>query len=380
MTNSNITPNYQDEMDLAELIAKLWHEKIIIITTTIIAVILGIIYTFISVPLYHASAQLSPPSVTELTYLNQTKYFSINPTRIFSDFFEVLVSDNHISQLAMKNSEILENALDIKADEDAINNILGLRNVKYPHTNNKSSIQPDNYYLSYKGTNRHELRKLITQDIKQAKIQVLSKVHERYKTILNQKITLLSRVQQLDLKKLDDKLTSRKAYVISSRKDRLRRLEEALKIAKVLNIQSPTSIAKLSTSNQHKQVEINAELNNNQDPLYLRGIKLLTAEIDNLKALENNIFLDNQIRKLEADKIIIGNNRELEQLKSILESFEDKADVHFHSGIINTPSKPVSPNKKRVIAVSILAGCILGFFIAIGRQVYQSYNRRKLQV
>ena len=73
----NDNRQYDDEIDLVELISNLWGERFWIFLTTGIAGILGLLYAFTSTPIYQASAQISQPSTADLVPVSQTDMFKI---------------------------------------------------------------------------------------------------------------------------------------------------------------------------------------------------------------------------------------------------------------------------------------------------------------
>jgi LPS O-antigen subunit length determinant protein (WzzB/FepE family) len=371
--------HYEDEIDLIELIVKLWNEKALIIITTTITTILGLSYALLSTPVYTASAQLYEPSPAELSYLNQTPYYKIEPTEVFTEYLSNLASITHLNNVRKENTELILEATGLKNDESFIFNIGKIRNIEFPNTKRKNNeIAPDQYFLTYKGIDRNKMQNLILADLNEANIITTKEINERYKNQLQLKIQELSWKQELDLEQLEDQLSSRKSYVLASRTDNLIKLEEAFKIANNLNIEKPTTLAKLAIGSAIKQVEINAELNNSDKPLYLRGTRLLGAEIQNLKNLSNNIYLDKKVRELNAKKIIIENNRELNQLRNIYTEVENlERNIKLFSQLVNSPKTPIKPKKILIVTISILIGGILGIFLSMGRIIYKNHRLKK---
>ncbi len=372
-TNSS-SQKYDDEIDLIELIRNLWEEKWAIISSMALVTLIGTVYAVaIATPIYKASTQLMPPTQAELSYLNQTEFFNITPELVFAEFLSTLESNDHIQKLIANHEPSIESALENHTNTFTL--ISKIRKIDYPNTSKKTnSITPDKYFISLQGINRDNLIKLIQTDLDTAKETAINRILSRYTTTLKLQIQRIEETHELKQKVLDDQLEARKAFVLSSRKNNLRNLEEALKIAKALNLKSPSSLARLAASDVPRQVEINAELNNNKDPLYLRGTKLLNAEIVNLKNIEDDIFLDNEILKMETEKLLLKNNRPLEQLKTIYSEIDaiSNNNVEFYSQNINSSTKPIKPRKTLIITISIFLGSFLGLCIAIGRIVYRN--------
>ena len=373
---SHATPpqRHDDEIDLIELVANLWEEKVAIVLCTLVVTAIGLIYAYVTPPTYKARVELTTPSTASLEYLNQFSLFSISPEKSFADFIKTLSSSRHLSSIASNNESLTEEALDIKADENAIFKINKIRKLQYPKDKDTT---PQNYALTIEGKDRTSLLKFINTDLTIASKSTIKEIHERYISRFNASISTQRDKHSTVQKKLDDQLSARKAFVLSSRKDRIIQLEEALNIAKALKLVSPTSLGKLSSESTGRNVSINAELNNNVDPLYLRGTRLLNAELSNLKSLKDNVFLDNEILTLEKDRMLLENNRDIERLEAELENFKaNSSAISFYSTAIDLPSSPIKPKKVLSIAISLVLGGILGLFVAIGRIVYKKHKSR----
>ncbi|MGH1440784.1 MAG: Wzz/FepE/Etk N-terminal domain-containing protein [Cellvibrionaceae bacterium] len=364
---------YDDEINLIELISNLWGEKVVIITCIIVVTLIGLLHTLTTTPTYQVSARLLKPSAIELSYLNQTPYFSIKPDDIFSQFIERVESSSHINNLTNTNSDLIESALGIYINENTFNSLEQVRYLEYPSVQKKvNPLIPDNYLLHYKGLERQAISRLIFSDLEAAKNSTINDIHNQYKGVLGNQANKMEREQRLALNKLEDKLEARKTLALANRHDELKQLEEALKIAEALQLNSPSSLSRLASSSTSKQVEINAQLNNNQDPLYLKGTRLLGAEIDNLRSLKPTVFFDPKIRQLESEKILLEKNRELEILKELVNKDLDTTEFTLFSQNLNAPTQPIKPQKKLTVSISLLLGLMLGLVIAIGRIIYKN--------
>ncbi len=376
-TVNSSSKKYDYEIDLIELIRNLWKGKWTIILSIITTTLLGGIYIFTSPSIFKVSTQLVAPSTTDLSYLNQTGLFSTSPEDVFAEFIEVIESSDHLNNLIKtSNKQVIEGALGFSANDDNIyNKITKTRKIEYPNTNKKiGTLAPEKYFFSYQGIDRNSLSTLTLSDLDLARKTAISRIHERYITTLSLQIQKMEREQILQQKRLSDKLDARKVYVIANRNDDLKRLEEALKIARSLNLNSPSSLSRLANNSSPRQVEINADLNNNENPLYLKGTTLLSAEIENLKKLEDNVFLDSEIRNLENLLLIAQNNRPLEQLKEILDKTPNNTNISFYSENINSPPNPIKPKKLLIIAISVLLGGIAGTLLIAIKTVASRLN------
>jgi LPS O-antigen subunit length determinant protein (WzzB/FepE family) len=421
MTTNTHQAEYDDEIDLVELILNLWKEKLTIIISTAIVTALGLIYALTSTPVYEATLQIESPTASQLIALNNTQIIGVNPNSAFSSFLNILESAIHKKRLIEEEKPLLSRLLN-KPEADITlesTNLDELYKVNYPNLKKqKNSLEPDIYTLSTEGSDRLIIAQLLNNTIKLAAAQVIEKWRKEFdsiKTATSQKITTdftllsqdikerrentitrLTEDTELKTKKIQDQLTARKSYVLDNRKDRIIELEEALKIAIVLNISQPYTLSRMATQSSSKQVEVNTEMRNQQDPLYLRGSKLLTAEVESLVKLPQTTFLDSTIIELQNELQQLKNNREIEILKArknevafddTLQGYQEQLRklsetqfpnllISFQNSTANSPTQPIKPKRTLIIAISICLGGMIGLFVAIGRIVYKNLRKK----
>jgi LPS O-antigen subunit length determinant protein (WzzB/FepE family) len=242
--------------------------------------------------------------------------------------------------------------------------------------------------------------------------QRYSEAKEHEKTNIERKIALLEQklkeerdaeiirleeAHQLRLKQLTDELSERRQVYQVRLQDRIRSLEEAYAIAESLNIVEPRSLNQ-ATNAANNRVEIIAELRNQSDPLYLRGTRLLGAELSQLRSRPDDFFPDERIRELEAQIAHMNNNRQIEILRARKSDHPFSADIqslkarlatleaeqfpnNFSVQLTASPAvataQPVKPKKMLIIALSVVLGGMAGVMIALVRTAIRS--RRESQ-
>jgi LPS O-antigen subunit length determinant protein (WzzB/FepE family) len=215
-------------------------------------------------------------------------------------------------------------------------------------------------------------------------------------------VARLREEEQVKRLQLQDQIAALRDTAAKERADEIARLEEALKLAKSLGIDEPTSLTVLSRrqSEPGGAVSVTADLSAGKDPDYLRGTRILEAELSALrlrKSDDQNITL---LRGLEEQLALLDNNRQVEVLESRKDyaAFTESAD-ELRSQISQlefllaadystfalirvdqramVPTYPIKPRKMLILAAAIVAGGMLGVLVALIRNV--SLSRRSLQ-
>lgn len=398
------------DIDLIALIINIWGQKFSIIISTLIITGLGVLYAFYATPIYRVSAQLTPPPAIELDELrisnpNKTSSFTYSPDasflqqqkllslmeqtdiedsdeetittdEVFTLFLQTLSSSSHIKKAALQNKKLFETALNIPADDNLLTNIIKYRYIDLPNTAKKTNeLAPDNYLISLEGPDREALQSLLLLDLNLASESTTQAVRKSFIRKLEKIIGEKKNNQNIKLEDLLNEISARKHYLINVRKDNIRELKAAYKIAETLNITSPTTSPKISSSNT--KIEFSAMLSNTPPATYLKGTKLLSAEISSLEDLGDEIFIDRDLRSMEAQLTLIERSgRRTAQLQKERENLASQKNVmHFYNDTFEAPQKPIAPQKSIIIAVSFILGLMLGFFIAIIRLIIQGIKQ-----
>lgn len=407
--SENTNSQHDDEIDLVELIVNLWRERAVIILSVLVVTGIGSIYAFSKdqrTQLYEVKAQLIMPSSRDLNIFNQTENFKIEPEEAFSIFLSTLESADH--NLATNNQ--------IKKKLDQQTKIPNASSREIIYQKKVNELSSDIYSAIYTGESIENLTLLLTIDLKLAAETSNETVKNNYDLGLKNEKSRLENIQYSSRKVLESKLIERKAYILSARKNEINKLQEALKVARALKFESPTTLSKLagdtSTVVNIKNIissphtiknNISSELTNvtnNKNSIiqpvdekeqfipyvshletkdYLKGEKLLSAEIKNLNSLSKDVFFDDVIVMLEGKKGLLGSSLELEKLELLSNEANIKPALNFYSE--NIVASLLAPQKYKtalIIAVTVLLGGMLGFFIAIGRIMVRKYNSKSL--
>lgn len=414
-----------NEIDLVRLFSRLWGERKTIIICTTIITILGLVYSYTIKPIYQASLQIEHPTISQISPLNNTQIISATPESTFSLLLNILESANYKRALINTEKTLLAKFFNTSVENISIENIdiNTLYTINYPNLRSqKNNLKPKHYTINSQGTNRQLTSQLLKNTIKLANIHLLrqwEKEFDSLKKVRIQKITQDSRFlsqsikerrentiiqlqekTNLQIKNTQDELTARKNYVLTSRKNKIILTKEALSIAKTLKITQPSTLNRMSiaTNLTSKQIAVNTEINNQQEPLYLRGSNLLAIELESLLKLPNSTLLDTKVIDLENKLLILKNNREIETLNArtndvafnaTMQSYQEELRIltetnfptltlNFLNNFVYSPTKSIEPKKTTILTISIFLGVIFSLLVALGKIIYKNYPFQKI--
>jgi chain length determinant protein (polysaccharide antigen chain regulator) len=359
--------SHDDEIDLIELAINLWKEKWIIIAAVIIATVIGLAIAINHekslTTSYKVGVQLSIPSLVELKRFNQTEFYNISGDEAFKEFMSILELNTHSSKVSYNKDKTDKVTSTRFKNENTLDQTI-TREITYTNTSiNISSISPDIYFVSYFGNSKNSAMTLSQFDLSKAKETTFNNIRVQHNTALELKVHQLERADILTKKILRDRIDTQTEFILTSRKNNLERLENALRIARVNNIENP----------------VNTNINIlHENTLYLRGTKLLSADIDYLTSLDTDVSFDEEILALKKEMLLLKNNRLADQLNAMLIADNDLDNLLFYDAQPNIQATSEKSKKKLIIIVSVLLGGMIGLLIGIGRIIFASYKKTKL--
>jgi len=151
----------------------------------------------------------------------------------------------------------------------------------------------------------------------------LSILKRLYQKNIDDKIKELLEKDALAKKQLEEQLEIQTKSYFENLSDRIRSLEEAIGIAKSLDIIEPVALDLLIRKNEKPESGQVVEVNSNvkEDPLYMRGTRLLSAELEQLKSRPSDFIPDNEIKKIRDQLEALAVNNEIDVLRSRPEDF-----------------------------------------------------------
>jgi len=340
-----------DEISLVDIINVLWRRKKIVLGITLIAVVAGLFYAFTQKRVYQVETILLPPSFENIQPLNALNNYNINSNNLNSnDAFAVFIGNINSRKLKkafFEKFKVLETfsadstqALTEKNNNKIFEGFLKAIKVKVGKETADSTV------ITLEGTYKEKIGFWLDSLVEMANQESINQLVRNLHADINSKI-----------KSLKIEISSKRSIYKQRREDELRRLEEAYQIAKELGIRGHLFVPNVEGSfNRAVSAELNSISkslsNENNLSVYMKGTKVLQAEINALKNRKSDDFhitglrdLEEQLTRLESIKI------EKDKLQAV--RIDKKAVIDV---------EPIRPNRKLIAILSLILGGMLGIF------------------
>ena len=370
--------NKEDEIDLFELLEKLWDGKWKIIATTFVAAVIGVIFTIEEPNSFEVSTpiQSGKPSVfikyTSLNDLLESNLFShsIDENSMF-EMFILEFNDYEEMVDAVSTSEFVQKSikdLDDVNKQKALNDFAKAFEIKAP------SKKGENWTLSFEWHDNYEGARLFNDAI----LQTLSNVRNLTKASLDDLAEAIDIRNIRNLERLRSKLSiiSQKQSLVS--KKRIQYLMEESDIAKELGIE--TNMLDANALSQSSQNAISLSVNSNDVPFYLRGYKAIDKEIALIQSRSAEDKLLNANDYLETKEKIFLLEKDLSsfQLRHATEAIvTDNPNDWVAFNFALSDVKSLKKNMRIYVALSIVLGGMIGVVYVL---ISNSIRTRKKQL
>jgi chain length determinant protein (polysaccharide antigen chain regulator) len=379
--DSNNSPqvNDYDEIDLFELVENLWDQKVLIALFALVSVSLGYCYTLVAPEKWTAEMHISEASPLQIDPLNppelsvfkqqvsledqlkdktqsDSKMLSVKalnevaPEITPADLMKFLTSeirsvrtllqfDAQRSESIFKNSAELTEEERIEAANGFLENMLKITPPSKTTTNTAIALTLDSPASA---------SSVLSDYVQFADEKIVKKREENLKLAITRAI----QTNEFEIER------SKRSYVRRLEED-LALLEEALRIAQSAGIKDNQS-GLFVDRNDNRLTEASG--------LYLRGERLLRAEMRALKARISSSALIPEVRNLQAEN---------ELLKGIV--IDTKTASSF---LLEKPATPPtgrdSPKTKLVLALALVLGGMLGVLTALIRTAIRNRKTKAL--
>ena len=411
------------KIDSLALITNIWRQKTIIFSASALIASIFAAYAFSVTPEYKVSSVLRPAAINELDALNRSEVYVLPPGealvrvgmalesyeirmeffRSHQKLFEGFVRPGRNLQQAFEefNKKSISLMLSDKDKLDSLSSYLKLE-LNYPKGIDGVSIL--NGFVDYAIENERDhisadLTVIINNRLKEIDGR-LAAARSSYDTWKEARIASLSESDRIRRAQLQDELQGLRTQLHSLNSNRIAELNEAITIAKKLNIMMPASPTSVGDDAHSGSVSMRTEINNQQIPLYFMGVNALEAERTVLLQRKSNDFTERRISQIAKELKLLESNREIEVLKSRVNDELFLTDVQplraekarllsVNKDMSNLrlvaidkealePTSQVSPNRPLLIIGGLLLGLVIGCAIAFFRVIKHTLRESKL--
>lgn len=419
---TQIPQDVSEEVDLLDIAQSIWNQRLIVFISLFLAGVIGTFFVFLPTKIYEVSSVLRPTAINDLDALNRSEVYTLPPAQALAKLGTRLESyearlgffknNPDIFKKFQKPGQTLEqgfesfnrDAVSISSPDPKKNepgNYIRLA-LRYPDGVDGASIL--NGFVDYalnieRAEISADLKVIVDNRISEVKGKIKA-ARSNYDFEKETKIAQLKERDELLRAKLKDELDGLRLQMKVVRNNRITELAEAIKIAKAMGIQYPTTPSSMGSDSQRGSNQImRTEVNNQSIPLYFMGVKALELELDVLRQRSNDDFTSGRIAEISKEMKVLEVNREVQILNSrenediFLQNIEPLRTELARLRSINTDmtnlnlvaidqraQEPVSPVKRpkvMIMVLSLFVGLMLGVMAALVRE--KLVRRRNLR-
>ncbi|ENB9665937.1 LPS O-antigen chain length determinant protein WzzB [Pseudomonas putida] len=325
-----------EEISSSDLFRAIWRRKLIVLLSVIIASCVALAYCFMVAPVYVAKVFVLPPTQSDITPFNYGRGGD-------SGLKELTVNEVYDAYLRNLQSESLRRKF--------------FKEVYRPGTNQegRGGSQSEGFErlqndLSLKAASNDDKSRYVIS-IGAADPRLAMEWALQYSAMAGQ-VAQSELVQDLETdakvkaRSLQNEISANLERARMEREDRIARLEEALRVARLVGLQKPPMIS------TNPSQEVSAAMDGSL--MYMRGVEALEAEVENL-------------RKRDSDEPFIRDLRPRQKSMEFYRALKlnvDDARVYQQDGALELPDSPVKPKKLWVFVLGLVAGIVLGVVVA----------------
>lgn len=321
-----------DEITLYDLYRGLVERKFTLLSAVGVALLAATIYLFITPPVYEATARLTPPSSETIRLVTPDHPMAVlDHTAVFLEFQTYLESGETWRKFLHEHPDAIPGDVEGEPVDRSTwfpvsvatrkNRAAEYADVAFKHQNPVSASEYLGIYLKF------------TADL------YAGEIVERLKTNLS---------RNRDNVAAEILVMRERARLL--REDKIAQLQEDLDIARSLGITDSIFSGEHLTDNGNAIVVMQYSY-----PDYLRGTKALSTEIEALVKRKSD---DPYIRDLREKQIELG---VIDNLAFSINGFKP----YSQSGSVVVPSRPVKPEKSKVLVMSVILGGVFGVLLIV---------------
>ncbi len=327
------------ELDLRELLAGLWADRLLILLVTLVVGAGAAAYAFLATPVYETKSSLLPPRQSDIASYNLGRKTASLPNFKVEDVYNIFT--RNLTSEAARRSFFREVYLPSLSEEQrsAPHDKLWKRfNEQLTAKASDEKNRPDYFEVrvEYKAP---ELA------AKWANLYV-ERAAELARNDMQQNVRLEIDTRAQEIERQIEVL--RKA-ALKQREDRIARLKEALVVADQVGMEVPQVTPGRTASDGDLSSFVDGSL------MYMRGAKAIRAELQVLEARQSDDPFIADLRGVQSQLVF---------LKGI-EVNPDNVAVFTLDSAADVPETPIKPKKAMILVLGVVVGGMLGVFIVL---------------
>ena len=344
MQQAGIQNRYDDdEIDLRELFAGLWAERLLILLVTLVVGAGAAAYAFLATPVYEAKSSLLPPRQSDISGYNLGRKTANLPNFKVAEVYDIFTR-NLTSEAARRSffRDVYLPSLDEDKRKMAVDKLWKRFNeqlsAKAPDVRDRPEyfevrVEYQDPELAAQWSNLYVERAadLARRDMQQ-----------------NVKQEIDTRAQEIERQ-----IEVLRESALQQREDRIARLKEALVVANEVGREVPQVTPGRTASDGDLSSFVDGSL------MYMRGAKAIRAELQVLETRESDDPFISELRGLQSQLVFLQR----------IDVKPDDVAVFTLDSAAEVPETPIRPKKALILAVGVVLGGMLGVFIALIRSI-----------
>ncbi|GAA0556770.1 Wzz/FepE/Etk N-terminal domain-containing protein [Halomonas salifodinae] len=355
-------PNgHDDEIDLRDLALMLIEGWYWIVGTVVVAVIAAFAYLTITTPTYETRFRAVPASSANFSGFSLVNGFSITPGEAYRALGNRLSSFQNFEAFVNANRDRfeLEEDIDLGREFSSRLNISGLA----AELDGSAMME-----VRYSYPEGEQGEAILNDYIRDTSEQVWETLRSRFNDY-----------NRAQIANLNTRLDLQKETLQRSREERLFTLEQAINVARRLDIEKPTTPQQFGRQASGNEV-IYADISSGEGslPLYFMGYQALEADRDTLREAIDQGLSNSNIRETQQQleqRLRIAELLSSGQLYGVDEGVEPNHTERVVDVVEYAfpPAGPSEPRKGLILALSLVLGGMLGvmlvFLVRFGRSL-----------
>ena len=370
---SKVSPQYNDEIDILDLILTLWNGKWIILATTLISLLAMFGYLSFQKIVFEATSEIKPIyslDVEKYKTLNDLDFFEVTPERLLSLYIEQL-DERTVLEEAILKYELLDpkNFEDEQTLNDAV--VKFADSIKLiPPVETKKEVRK-NWSIEVEYNDEYKWKQFLSY--------VHSSTNQNVRDFLQKSFeNSLLRAKQRQAFNIEDvniKIENKLADYDRETTDRLFYLAEQTAIARKLGV------AKNTIEAQTYGIDVSMIANLQMEtPYYLRGYEAIEKEIELIESRQNKAAFvsglmeaEQERRKLEQDGIL------LERAETLFNNTPITKGDDFMAASMTVGATKFKTEGRMMTMMSlaaVLGGIIAIFYVLISKAIHNRKNNK----